>query len=171
MGLLPTCCRRVISTALISLILGEGSKSNGHNGEAHHSKRTKALRSPLPIQNYSPQRVQFPLFYDNYPNCAPQDAVPYPLPWMVEDLVSSKPLRGWGGVEAMAWYLLLIEVYSPSVGQTEAMAYTQFPVQTSSLACCCCLPPLASAPHSALSETMRCPGITWTLVQVMCGTR
>ena len=31
------------------------------------------LRQPLPIQKYGSQRVQFPLFHDNYPNRAPQD--------------------------------------------------------------------------------------------------
>ena len=56
-----------------SSILGEGSGSNGHNGAAQDSKRTKTLRSPPPTQKYGSQRVQVPLFHDNYPNCAPQD--------------------------------------------------------------------------------------------------
>ena len=28
--------------------------------------RTKVLRQPLPIEKYDSQRVQFPLFHDNY---------------------------------------------------------------------------------------------------------
>ena len=45
-----TACRRCRRVMLISCgaigtsILGEGSRSNGHNGEAHYPKRTKMMR-------------------------------------------------------------------------------------------------------------------------------
>ena len=58
-------------------IVGEGSGSNGHNGAAQHSKRTKLLRQPPPIQKCGSQRAQVPPFHDNPPNCAPPD---WPFP-------------------------------------------------------------------------------------------
>ena len=51
------------------------------------------LRQPLPIQKYGSQRVHFPLFHDNYPNCAPQDQ-PFHSPDHTPAMHRPYPLRG-----------------------------------------------------------------------------
>ena len=68
----PQIIPPVVAPQECSSILGEGSGSKGHDGEAQYSKKTKLLRQPLPIQKYGAQRVHVPWPRDDCPNCAPR---------------------------------------------------------------------------------------------------
>ena len=46
----------------VSSILGDGSRSNGHEGEAQDSKQRKLVRSLLPVHKCGTRRVSFPPF-------------------------------------------------------------------------------------------------------------